>query len=329
VKIEGKNFGSLGMFGAAILDNTDVELRNATSTTDLNFIYSTETERYFYEDALTYECQEGYVDLTPSSICGDCSLTETTYGITLVELGDPTYFRECSWTVAYSPVTEGWVSYYSFKPNYYIGYHNYFQTGINYSSDSTELGLWSHLPFVSSYQVFYGKLYPWTIDYSLQTKYTGSVLNGISYYLDARKYYSEWDYTDGFGIGFNKAIVYNNTQNSGQLNLVFQQNNNLRQQIDYPQYNPTSVSILQSEIDGKFSFNYLYNLIKNEKSGLPIFINNCSQTDKTIDNRLLDYRNMHRDRLRGDYLNVRLSNDIESKYKMIFRFGMDDRTFYE
>jgi hypothetical protein len=246
-----------------------------------------------------------------------------------IELTDEEYFENCSFTVAYSPLTQSWISYYSFKPNYYISYNNYFQTGINYSADRTEQGLWSHLPFLSSYQVFYGKLYPFTIEYGIQSQGSNSVLNSIEYWMDVRKYYNKYDYADVVGYGFNKAFVYNTYQNSGQLNLVYQKNNDLSQSLRYPIHNVDSTDILQSEIAGKWNFNYLYNLIKNERSGLPIWKYDCPQVEKTLDNRLLDYRSNFKDRLRGDYFMIRLQQDIESRFKMIFRFQYDDRTFFQ
>jgi len=249
--------------------------------------------------------------------------------LVLISLKDTNYFKECSFTVAYSPLTKTWISYYSFKPNYYIAYNNYFQTGVNYSVDTSEEGLWSHLPFLSSYQVFYGKRYAFTIEYPTVTKAYNSVLNSIEYWLDVRKYYNKHDFSDVFGFGFNKAYIYNNYQNSGQLNLVHQKNNDLSQSLMYPRHNVDSIDILQSEMNGRWTFNYLYNLIRSEKSGLPIWKYDCGQVEKTLDNRLLDYRSTYKDRLRGDYFLIRLQQDAESRYKMIFRFHVDERNYYE
>ena len=244
-----------------------------------------------------------------------------------VELGDPRYFEPCHWTVAYSPLTKSWISYYSFTPNYYVNYHNYFQTGVN--TFGSGFGLWSHFSFLSSYQVFYGNLYPFTVEYSTHTKYTDSVLHAVEYWLDVRKYYNKYDFADVYGVGFNKAIVYNMHQNSGQLNLVHQKNNDMRQALQYPRHNAASTDILQSEINGKWSFNGFYNLIKNERSGLPVWLYDCAQMNKYVDHRLLDYRSTYKDRLRGDYFLVRLTQDLESRFKFLFKFGVDKRNYYE
>jgi hypothetical protein len=249
--------------------------------------------------------------------------------LTKVEFTDTEVFEDCSFTIAYSPLSKSWISYYSFKPNYYIAYNNYFQTGVNYSVDVTEEGLWSHLPFLSSYQVFYGNLHPFIIEAIAPTKGYNSVLHNIEYWLDVRKYYNKYDFADIFGYGFNKAYIYNNNQNTGRLNLIHQKNDDLSQSLQYPVHNVNSTDILQSEISGKWSFNYLYNLVKNERSGLPIWRYDCNQIFKTLDDRLLDYRNNYKDRMRGEYFLVRLEQDIESRYKMIYRFQSDMRNYYE
>jgi hypothetical protein len=246
-----------------------------------------------------------------------------------VPFSDTAYFKDCSFTIAYSPLTESWISYYSFKPNFYITYNDYFQTGLNYPDDPLEKGLWSHYPFTSSYQVFYGKLYPFTVEYPMLSAFSQSSISTIEYWLEARKYYNQWDFADAFGIGFNKAIVYNATQNTGLLNLNHQKNNDLSQQLKFPKYNQNSTDILQTEIGGKWAFNYLYNIIKNEKSMLPVWLNDISNVNKSINHILLNYKPTFKDRMRGDYFLVRLSQDIESRFKLLFRFAVDERDYYE
>jgi hypothetical protein len=110
---------------------------------------------------------------------------------------------------------------------------------------------------------------------------------------------------------------------------VHQKENNIKQQLDYPKHNATNIDILQSCINNKWSFNYLYNLIKSDKSGLPIWQFDEPKVIKTIDSKLLDYRPTFKDRLRGNYFKVQLSNTLESRYKFIFMYGIDERNYYE
>ena len=149
------------------------------------------------------------------------------------------------------------------------------------------------------------------------------------FYLDVRKYYNKYDFSDIVGYGFNKAVVYNNFQNTGQLELVTQKGNSQKQLLDYPKYNSLSTSILQSEIAGKWSFNWLYNQIRDEKSGLPLWINDCAQINKELNSKLFNYKNKFKDRLRGDYFLIRLTQDMESRYKMLFRYAFDNRDYFE
>lgn len=271
-----------------------------------------------------------YIPLNPSIIVQgrDFYTIDENNNLIKVDLTDPTYFRECSFTIAYSPLAEGWISYYSFKPNYYVTYNNYFQTGVNYSVDASEEGLWSHLSFLTSYQVFYGKLYPFIIESTTPSQMTNSLLKSVEYYMDVRKYYNKYDAADVMNHGFNKAFIYNSQQNSGQLNLIPQIKNDMSQNLQYPKHNTDSIDILQSEMNGKWSFNYFYNMVRNEASGLPVWLYDCNQIDKNLDSRLLDYKNSFKDRLRGDYFIVRLQQDIESRFKMIFRFSIDTRDYY-
>ena len=122
-------------------------------------------------------------------------------------------------------------------------------------------------------------------------------------------------------------MIYNSYQNTGQLELIPHKKNDLSQSINYPKHNATSIEILQSEIVGKYSFNYLYNSIKNESSGLPIWLNDCTQVGKDLNNKLLNYKPMLKDRMRGEYFIQQLSQDKESRYKMIYRAAVDKRDY--
>lgn len=284
-----------------------------------------------YETQIAAYISNGY---TYSGII-DCKLQFVKGNETLridldqVEITDAEFFTDCSFTVAYDPQEEGWISYYSFKPSYYLSYPDYFQTGVNYSEDDTEFGLWSHFPFISSYQVFYGKRYPWILEVVQPSSLTDSVLHTIEYFMEVKKFYNRYDFADIVGIGFNKAYIYNNYQNSGRIDLIPHEQNNAYQMMQYPKHNIDSVEVLQSEVNGKYAFNYFYNIVRKEKSGLPLWKYDCPQVLKELDNDLLDYRNNYKDRLRGDYFLTRFVQDKESRYRMAFRLGIDTRDFYQ
>lgn len=244
-----------------------------------------------------------------------------------VELTNEKYFTNASWTIAYSPITKGWISYYSFKPNYYNSLNEYFQTGVNKLGHKSH-GLWSHFSFLSSYQVFYGDLHPFIIEYANETKAVNSSIETVGYWVDVRKYTNRYNYANVFGKSFNKAYIYNDFQNSGLLELTPQNTNDRSQVRNFPMYNGQSTLILQSEVNNKWSFNHIYNAVRNERSGLPLWISDNVDINKEVDNSQLDLSARRKDRIRGEYFLTRLIQDKDSRFKMLFRVQSNKINYY-
>jgi hypothetical protein len=53
-----------------------------------------------------------------------------------VLVSDTDYFCNKSWTLSYSLITESWISFHSYLPNFYIGENNFFYSGVNTCCDS-------------------------------------------------------------------------------------------------------------------------------------------------------------------------------------------------
>lgn len=267
--------------------------------------YIAKVEGVFYKDGNFYIKQEGQdgeqVDLE-------------------VDLRDSEYFEDVSFTMAYSPYTESWISYYSFKPDYYISFNNYFQTGLNFSRNKKEEGLWSHLLTNKSYQVFYGKKYPWTIEVPFKNNMVNKVLESVSYWLDSRRYHNDYDFAEKRNEGFNKAWIYNNSNNSGRLDLITEEKNNLFQKTMYPKFTGLSNEILATENDKRWSFNYFFNEVRNELNNNPIWLWDKNSIEKFINIDTLNYRKVFKERLRGEWFNVVLSQDKETRFKYIFKW---------
>lgn len=242
-----------------------------------------------------------------------------------VQFTDTTYFEACHFTIAYKPELEQWISYYGFYPNYYLSYDNYFKTGYN----NGESSLWSHLLTNRSYQVFNGVKQPWIVEYPLMNNMVNSMLHNIEYWLDTKVYRTRYDYSEFRGLGFNKAVIYNKSNNSGDLNLIPAQKNNLNQQMNYPIFNSNSIDILASEDDKKWSFNYFYNNVIDETNLQPIWLNDCNEIFKNLNPNSVSYVNRWKDRMRGDYFLVRLTQDKETRYNMTLKWLGDKRTYYE
>lgn len=233
-------------------------------------------------------------------------------------------FEEVSWTVSYSLELGKWASFFDFLPNYYVNHNMFFQTGKN--TDDNEFGLWSHLLTNKSFQVFYGNAYKWEIEVPVQTNMVNKVLESFSYVLDSRQYLNEFDFIQNKEIGFENAYIYNNSNHSGSLKLKLQKT--VGELSKYPKTEGNTQTILQTQQDGVMRFNYFYNRVKREFSGVPLFKNNKNGVDKSLNNKAVSFFGKSvLERMRGDNFLVNLST-TETKHKKIFKFAITSKNLY-
>ena len=244
--------------------------------------------------------------------------------VTRVELTDPTYFKDISFTIAYSPILEKWISYYSFAPNYYLAHQNYFQTGVNTAFDTTEQGLWSHLLTTQSYQVFYGKKYPFIIDYTTKTPFTSKLIDSVNFNLNVRRYHDRYDWAEIDNKPMSAITVYNNVANSGELRLV----NNTGQLNLISQYPKTatdgkSQEILTTYKQEQWFINYFYNRVVDNNLNKPLWLWDENQINKTLNTEVIKFKGKAvLENMKGIFMNIRLTQDIETRFQYIYRFGV-------
>lgn len=249
--------------------------------------------------------------------------------ITQIMFDDSDYFVDNSWTIACNLAQGVWNSYFSFTPDYYVSNFDNFQVGYNWGQDRETM--WSHLMGNKSYQVFQGRLYPFIIEAVVPNENANKFLDSISLNVEAKRYQSQWDYSQWRGIGFNKAIIYNNTQNSGVLNLVEQKT--ISDVRNYPKTNflGTEQDILYTSKDGKHTFNYFYNRVINQQQNIPNWLWDINMVNKTINPKAVTFKGIRPilERLIGEYHIVRLINDKESRFEITLKNTINTETFYE
>jgi len=236
-----------------------------------------------------------------------------------VDLLNPTYFCNKSFTVAFKVDVQRWVSFYSFTPNFYTSLPNFFQTGVRGK------GVWNHLVSNRFYQTFYNELHPYVLEIAVSNGLNTSILQSLHYSQDIKEYYNDYDYytiPDG-GINFNKAYIYNSTQSTGILNLIKQPKNNLNSYMTYPVLKPDSKDILYNYYENKFSFNTFWDINKNYRNRQPIHTDSCTTLyDKVLNPLFHDYslRSHDKNRMRGEWFKIRLINDKYNRYKFSNNF---------
>lgn len=233
---------------------------------------------------------------------------------------DAEYFCDVSWTLGYSPLHKAFISFYSYTPNYYVSNNNYFSSGINFSSDETEIGFWNHNLTYKSYQVFYGKLHPFTLQYSIPSVQNNQ-LESVKYETEFRRYTDGLNYALNNDITYNKATIYNQNQSTGLLELIKKEKNNLYQISQYPKYLPTHTQILTENVENFWSFNNFHNIALN--NGFPIMQYKCNPYLNEINPKAVSYApTFFKNKLRSDYFNIRLTNDKYSNYQIVHKISL-------
>jgi len=237
---------------------------------------------------------------------------------TVVNLTDIKYFCNKSWTISYNFFLKSWVSYHSYLPNYYIEGVDYFISGSNSATSTASI----HNQTNKSYQVFGGKLYPFTIQTITKPDINKNNQNSIEYGLDVIRYHNQFDPYYTIDKTFNKAVVFTQNQNSGQLNLEYHDKRNLNTLRQFPIQNIDSTTIRVTNADGIWRINTFYDIVNNRLNNMPLWLNNCANTEKKLNNKALDYQmpDLNKRRIRGEYCRVKLSNDATSNYKFIFKW---------
>lgn len=236
-----------------------------------------------------------------------------------ISLKDTSYFKDVSFTLAYSCLKQEWISYYSFCPDYYIEQQSFFQTGLNYSKTSSELGLWSHLLTNKSFQTYYGTTYPFILEVPVKEKFNGSILSSVEYELDVREYDDNVNYSLDRSVGLDSVIIYNDTNNSGELRLVHEEKNNLYQKISYPKTGDNYTEILDTEVYRRHKINDFFNRVVDDMNGILHWNKDDNDIMKELNPEALTFNQIWKDRIRGSWLLMRLKKVISNR-KIIFQW---------
>jgi len=250
-------------------------------------------------------------------------------GSTQVEItfGDPAFFENKSWTVAYSPKLKNFISFYSFLPNFYVPLLGNFQTVIN---TSTGASTWNHNLSIFTYQTYYNKLYPYILEYNVNSFPKVSTINSVTLMQDIQEYYSDYEYYSLSTANkknlanFTKAIIYNKEQSSGIIKLIPEEFGNTRQKITYPRMTATGIEALISRREQLYTFNGFWN-VAAQGNGQPLWSTQWSDlvTQYPID-KIPNTKSVRpvsvsyqKAKIKSDFAKVRLIQDQYSRFKFI------------
>lgn len=302
-----------------------INIDNNFKDIGLSICWDERFERLFITK-LDYELLPEYADTASYS---DGQFFNTVDDVVVgIELSDPTYFINRSFTIAWSPIINNWVSFYSFLPNYYLSHPAHFQTGIHDS-------LWNHNLSNLSYQVYYNELYPYILEMPVSNVPKSELLRSVAVHNDILQYTSETDFyslstvnQNNYDIWFTKAIIYNREQCSGTLTLTETPINNMQLRSRYPIFNSDNINILYSKNDKKYTFNTFFDITTDYTNSQPMFTTEWDtlQAEYPIDKVLnpddLSYTNSKKVPIRSNECFIRLIQDEHNRYKFINYFSI-------
>lgn len=189
--------------------------------------------------------------------------------------------------------------------------------------------IWRHLTNIQLYNSFYGNIAPYIIEYPFAYQFQDELLQNVKDYTKAYEYLNIPDGVFSYNSRietnnkwFNKAILYNNQQSSGVINLVAKPLNNMRAYMQYPMFNTDSKTITYTKSDSFYQYNTFWALQKS--SQVPLFLTSCESLsiDKIVNQSNMDYtnRSFKKATLRAKELKIRHILDDQSNVHLVSQF---------
>lgn len=214
------------------------------------------------------------------------------------------------WTLSYKPKVDGFISFHSFVPNFYLQMPNTF-----ISTDSR--AFWRHNK-IGSYQTYYGLQYDFEVGF-IHLEDLFSELKDLQIWVEFLKYndYSNAIYNkDKF---FDKIFVYNNQGSTGIVDLAVK-NRNLASQITFQNtelFPP--VGEVSNMSDSLYRFNKLENL--HQDPSLPMIQfqeNGMNYSVLNIVNKLP----VDREKIKGRWFKVHLISKFNNDHKILLQLSL-------
>lgn len=181
------------------------------------------------------------------------------YRNNIINLRDPNYFNDISWTLSYSPLDKAFVSWHDWHPDWTVQRDNHFLT-------VKGNGVWKHNERTDSFCNFYSSDFPFEIEFVSNGGQNVEISRSLEYLLEVYKYKNFG--RDRFHVhheNFSHLVVHNTEQISPLLQLNYM-NSNPELNLTYPQKDPSTAvtwKILFSKEENKYRINQFWDAVKD------------------------------------------------------------------
>lgn len=229
-------------------------------------------------------------------------------------------WKQCGWTISYSPIYKAWMSYHSFLPNYYMEGKESFFSGLKGKE------IYKHWD-KGTFQTYYGLYYPFEVTITSANEQLVNILQSVEYNLKIQKYEGKYykDIYENHKINFNKAIISTDNQSSGMLHLFPNDKTYPYEMLKYPKIQTDHVDVLYSKIEGhKYRINQFRDIVRDKNNNIPIFVHDINGVDRTVNNvnyEKINHQALGNQKFRNEFFDVTLINDEPNNknYKFIFK----------
>ena len=242
------------------------------------------------------------------------------YNNLVVTLNNKEFFKECSFTISYSPALKAFISFHDYKPNAYITGENNFMSIINIDNKSQ---IWKHNERNDNFCKFYNVNYPHSFIVPINNNQNVQVLNSLEYISDAYKYIDNFNKEYVPKETYNKAFVLNNEQFTGMLNLKIKNKNKLSEMINYNKAKlnqNNELDIYIDKVEEKFRINTLRDVSKYRDTNINFLLYNPDGYTFIINKDNIDYEisNIEKRKIRNNTSKLYLERTISENNKLIF-----------
>ena len=238
--------------------------------------------------------------------------------ITRVQLGDPIYFDDASWTVSYDPKNGQDISFHDWHPNLSMSGKNNFLT-------VKGNGIWAHNKRCDSYCNFYGVDYPWEIEFQVDNLPAVTTLRSIEYFMQVFEFDENCrDRFHNLEFNFDEAVIYNSEQVSGLLKLNLAPKNDVRALKDYPIVGLNEINTVFSKVEQKYRVNQFWDITRDRGEFSPTVNESIWETEpngyiKNLNPINLNYSKdqLQRKKMRHNNNRILLRRTVSGNKKML------------
>lgn len=217
--------------------------------------------------------------------------------------------KDRGWTISYKPKTQGFISFHSFVPDWYVPYQNTFLS-------IKEDGLWKHNAVTSGYQTYYGTQYPFEVEFAVKNNLTQD-LQSIEIFADYLTYAGYNSLTQNVDKFFNKAFIYNNKCSTGLLDLFVKEKGNPNQSLVQ-----NKETIGTAEVSQVLDNIYRINKLENNQIASPNFEFDTNGVSYNLLNINANKSPRDKARLTGRWFKVHLIDDENTTDKILVQLNL-------